>query len=149
MPKGLSVTNKFEWDDTRDRAAIMLAEARPKKEIYEELGINRGTLYLWEKNEEFSREVDRLSLMYGVASKAHRQRLINKAIQQYIDENGKIDLTGVTFLDLLKEARMQTEGLRLDIFNQIAAINEETGSVVDSRSGRLPALPDAKEKEAE
>jgi len=149
MPKGPSVKNGFEWDDRRDRAAVMLAEARPKKEICEAIGISTKTLYMWEQNEDFSKEVDRLSLMLGTASKSNRLRLINKAIQQMIDENGKIDLTGVTFLELLKEARMQTEGLRLDIFNQIAAIHEETGFVVSAGSDGLPALPEPDQEETE
>lgn len=149
MGRGPAISGGFEWDDKRDQAAIMLAESRSKSDICEELGINRTTLYNWEKNEEFSKEVDRLALMYGLASKSHRLKLLNKAIQQMIEENGKIDLSGVTFLDLIKEARMQTEGLRLDIFNQIAAFTAETGLMVSSGSGSLPELPDATAEETE
>lgn len=142
---------RFLWDDRRDRAATMLAQGYQKKEICEVVEIDYSTLWRWEQEDQFNEEVDRLSLMYGVASKAHRTRLLNQAIRQKINKKtGEIDLAGVSFLDLLKEARMQTEGIKLDILSTlIPAFAEETGPVAGSGSVRSTKVLPAEAKETE
>jgi transcriptional regulator with XRE-family HTH domain len=140
---------RFLWDERREQAAILLAQGYSKKEICEKVEIHESTLWRWEQEDSFSEEVDNLSLMYGLASKAHRTRLLNQAIRQKINnKTGQIDLSGVTFLDLIKEARMQTEGLKLDILNTlIPAFAEETGSVAGSGSDRSTKILEAKAEE--
>lgn len=132
----------FEWNDTQSEAAILLAKGVPKKTIYEQLGIGRTTLWRWEQLEVFSEEVTRLKLMFGLASKARRMQIINEAIQQFVDEDtGKWDVSGFTMLDLIKEARMQMEGVNLNVIPQLAAFLEQTGSVDNGGTGSsLPAI---------
>jgi transcriptional regulator with XRE-family HTH domain len=129
----------------------MLAQGYMKMEICEECGIDPSTLRRWEHIDAFMEEVDRLSLIRGIASKANRLRLLNQAIRQKVNsETGEIDLANVSFLDLLKEARMQTEGVRLDILNTlIPAFTEKTGSVAGGGSDRSIKILEAEAKETE
>jgi len=117
----------FDWTDERDRAAVLLAQGYSNTETAKQVGVDTSTIWRWMQKEPFAKEVDNLTMMYGVANKMHRLRLLNQAIRQMIDENGQIDLTGVKFTDLIKEARMQTEGLRLGILEKITALDEAAG----------------------
>ena len=127
----------FEWTDERDQAAIMLAQGYQNNEVAEAVGVHPSTIGRWKRNDIFAKEVDDLTMMYGVANKLHRIRLLNQAINQKIDKDGKIDLDGVTFLDLIKEARMQTEGIRLGILDKIAALDEKAGPPARIGPGRF------------
>ena len=128
------------WDEQKTQAAILLAQGYNHGVVSEEVNCNRTTIWRWMQNEEFAKEVDKLSLMYGVASKAHRMRLINQAIRQFIDENGTLDTGDDTLLDYLKEARQQIEGVKLDIISQLTAIAQTAGSVEPSGPSGGPGL---------
>ena len=141
---------RFNWTDDRTIAAVKTAEGWGKAAIEAEYGISGSTIWHWEQYDEYSKEVDKLSLMYGMASRAYRVRLLNKAIRQKIDESGNIDLDGVSFIDLIKEARMQTEGVRLDILSQIiAAIPAEAGLVDGPGPGGSISLPEKGSEETD
>lgn len=145
---GKGVKN-IKWDERQVAAAIMLAEGHPKVEIYEKLGIERSTLWRWEQNEEFATEVDKLSLMYGLASKAKRMREINRIALMFDRALTHPINEGYTYLDLLKEARMQSEGVRLDILSTLTAITTETGSVERLGPGEGRQLPDPDDTETQ
>lgn len=148
----MSITDdkgRFIWNDLRSEVATMLAQGYEKTYIAEQVGISRITIYTWLKYPEFEEEVDRLSLMLGAASKAYRLRLINKAIRQFEEENGKLELNGSTLLDYLKEARMQAEGVRLGIISELATIIEEDASLTGDGPTRNTKLLEVEAKDPE
>ena len=138
---------EFEWTQKRSDAAIMLATGKKKTEIIEELGIGRTTLFRWTNNPEFSLEVDKLTLMHGLASKAYRMRMIQEAADDFKKTDGSWDVTGFSLLDLIKEARMQMEGVNLNIVSQLTTFIEQTG-LVDDR-GSISSLPSIEAKTEE
>ena len=152
MDKKLKIVDgEFDWTHQRGRAAVLLAQGYTNAEVArdEDVNVNRSTIGRWRKHEEFEAEVDRLSLMYGLASKPARLRLIQQAARQFIDEEGNIDVSGFTLLDLLKEARMQMEGVQIGILSELAAINETARPVAGSGSGASKQLPETIEAETD
>jgi len=143
------VTEIFEWDKQRSDAAVLLAQGYNNSETARQVGCNRSTIGRWLKEDEFAKTVDEMSLMYGGASKAYRIRMLNQALRQKIDEEDKIDLTGVSFLDLIKEMRMQTEGIRIGILDKLIAADEKAGPVAGSGSEGSRSLPEPKPEETE
>jgi len=139
--RNAKLAKKLIWTEELSRAAVMLAEGYPLQTVADEVGVQRTTIWRWRQHPEFAMEVDKLTLMYGLASKAERMRLINQAAKQMVSEE-KIDLSGVTFLDLIKEARMQTEGIKLDVLTQLTALTTEAGLVEQSDTGRSFSLPE-------
>ena len=61
--------------------AISLASGATKQEAADDAGVDRTTLYNWLKFDEFSAEVDRLSLMVGIASRAERLRIAQRVVR--------------------------------------------------------------------
>jgi transposase-like protein len=154
---GSKILKNLVWDEQRSQAAIMLAQGYEKKKICQQIGIDDSTLWRWEKNAEFAEEVDRLTLMYGFASKQERLRIINQAARQFV-KDGKWDVSGFTLLDLLKEARMQSEGIKLDILSmltaltgqeQSAALSAPPGLVEPGRISGSFILPESSTEETE
>jgi hypothetical protein len=139
----------FFFDEQRDQAASLLAQGYNYSETAREVGCNPSTITRWMKNDTFKQAVDELSLTYGAASKAHRLRLINQAIRQKIDKDDNIDLNGVSFMDLIKEARMQTEGLRLGILNTLISADEKAGLMAGSGSDGSTGLLESQDPETE
>jgi len=144
--RNAKLAKKLIWTEELSRAAVMLAEGYPLQTVADEVGVQRTTIWRWRQHPEFAMEVDKLTLMNGLASKPERMRLINQAAKQMVSEE-KIDLSGVTFLDLIKEARMQTEGIKLDVLTQLTALTTEAGLVEQSDTGRSFSLtePDTDE----
>ena len=146
MTESSGAIKNIHWTDEQSTAAVMLAEGYTKSEVAREVGVNASTITRWTQNEEFAEEVDRLSLMYGLASKAERMRQIKRAARKFEDNDSTI--AGYNYLDLLKEARIQTEGVKLDILSILTAttaVNEEARPVAISRPGISPGLPDPKD----
>ena len=129
MSEGKKLVKNIIWSDEQSRAAVMLAEGYTKADVSREIGVHASTITRWTQNEEFAEEVDRLSLMYGLASKAERMRLIKRAAREF-ERDGKPDVSGFTLLDLLKEARMQTEGVKLDILSILTANQQEEPAAI-------------------
>lgn len=122
----------FKWTQNREKAAIALAEGRTREEAADIAGISERTIYRWLDMPEFSEEVDRLSLMIDVASRAHRLRLAKRIIRQIGDHTEK-DL-----LDWLRYAQQETEGIKLGLTDALAIeIN-----TVDYRQGLNSVAPD-------
>jgi hypothetical protein len=138
--KLFSVNSGFEWTDERVVAAKMLATGHTVKETAQEIGVSERTIYNWKATEEFDQEIDRLSVIIGVASKAHRMRILNRMIRSFIKQNGDVELHDESLLDLLKEARMQSEGTRIDITSLYTALSQEARSVARSGPDRTPEL---------
>ena len=109
----------FRWTSTRSNAAIRLAEGYTQVEVAEEVGVSDRTIRSWLGNPEFAEEVDRLSLMVGIANKAFRLRLAKQVIRKLGTET-KEDL-----LAWLKYAQGETDGIKLDLTALLSAISED------------------------
>ena len=112
IPQNLGA--RWYWDKQRNQAAVLLAIGESKVKVAEEIGIDRSTLYYWLSIEEFAEEVDRLSLMVGVASRAERLRMVNRAVKQLTREDGSL-ITEKDVLDWLKFAQSETTGAKIDL----------------------------------
>ena len=133
----------FEWTEERNKAAIALAEGRTQQDIAAELGITDRTIRNWLDCQEFSEEVDRLSLMVGVASRAERLRLANRLIRQKLSGN-QID-TEKDVLDWLKFAQSETDGVKLDL-SKLAALTQDEAPVADTGSATGDSAPETNER---
>jgi predicted transcriptional regulator len=122
----------FTWNEERSRAAVLLAQGHTQKEVAEEAGVTDRTIRNWLEEQAFSEEVDRLSLMIGVASRAHRLRLAQRVIRQKIQEDGTI-LTEKDLLEWVKFAQSETDGVKLDL-TKLAALAQNEAPVADSGS---------------
>lgn len=122
---------QFKWDKKRSAAAIALASGKTQEETAEEVRCSRRTLHNWLKNNEFAAEVDRLSLMIYVASRAERLRITARVIRQ--KTVGNIPVTEKDLLEWLKFAQSETDGIKLDL-TKLAALAEDDAPVANQRS---------------
>lgn len=122
---------RFRWDERRARAAILLAEGRTQKEVAEELEITDRAVRKWLVEPEFAAEVDRLSLMLGIASRAERLRVTNRVIRQFVKEAGIT--TQKDLLEWLKYAQSETDGVKLDLGRIAAAFGADEASMAGGR----------------
>lgn len=130
----LSVLDPIIWDEQHTTAAIALAEGKTQAEAGEEVGVTGRTVRNWLQNEAFRSEVDRLSLMLGIASRAERLRLAQRVVSQKLI-GSKIQ-TDKDVLDWLKFAQSETDGVKLDLGKLSAALGADEAPVADSRSDR-------------
>lgn len=106
--------NNFKWTRKREQAALLLAQGYTEAETSEQVGVTDRTVRYWKADLEFSAEVDRLSLMVNVASRAERLRIAMRAVRQKIAEDDTLS-TGKDLLDWLKFAQSETDGTKLDL----------------------------------
>lgn len=130
----------FKWTQRATNAALLLAEGMSRAEVIREAAIPERTLYNWLSNPEFADEVDRLTLMTGIAARAGRVRIARRAIAQRIDADGVV-LTKADILDWLKFVQSETDGSKSDIADKLAAIladrlpaSFQDGEITDLRS---------------
>jgi len=105
---------KILWDETRIRAATLLALGHNKSSVAEEVNVTRATIYNWLDDPEFAAEVDRLSVMTGVSSRAERLRIAMRIVRQRTDEDGNLR-SEKDLLDWLKFAQSETDGAKIDM----------------------------------
>lgn len=108
----------FEWTPRRSNAAVMLARGYTNKQTAEDIGVSERTIDRWRADTEFMVEVDRLSVMVDLASRAERVRLAQR-IARGMGEKTQRDL-----LDWLKFIQSETDGAKLDggFIEQLAAL---------------------------
>lgn len=106
---------------------MLLAQGYTRKEVAKEADVSERTIYRWLDDVEFSAEVDRLSLMLGVAARAERLRIAQRAIRAKVRED-KID-TEKDLLDWLKYAQSETDGVKLDLAALSAAFGQADASM--------------------
>jgi hypothetical protein len=121
----------WQWNEKRSAAAIALAEGKTEQETADLLELERKTLWNWKQVPEFAAEVDRLSLMVGISSRAERLRIAMRVAQQKVKDD-KID-TEKDILDWLKFAQSETDGIKLDL-TKLAAFGEADAFMADSGS---------------
>lgn len=115
------LASAFEWTEQRSKAALALAEGQTQREVSEALEISDRTIRNWNAEPEFAAEVDRLSLMVGVASRAERLRLAMRVVRQ--KTKGDTPQTDRDLLEWLKFAQSETDGIKLAL-TQLAALGE-------------------------
>jgi len=103
--------NAVFWTRKKIAAAQELALGYIYREVAEKVGVKERTIKRWMAIPEFRSKVVELSLEAGVACKAFRLQLINRAVRQYVNEAGI--KTGRDVLDWLKEARLETDGEKI------------------------------------
>lgn len=133
MSTNRRIVAAFQWTEQRSRAAVALAEGKTQKQVAAEVEAGERTIRDWLANEDFAAEVDRLSLMVGIASRAERLRLANRVIRQRIKED-EIQ-TEKDLLEWVKFAQSETDGIKLQL-TQLAAIAANDSPVADSGSDR-------------
>jgi hypothetical protein len=111
----------FEWTPKRIQAAMQLAEGYKIREVSKAIGVSERSIGRWKQDVEFAAEVDRLSLMVGMASRAERLRLANRIIRA---KNGR---TKKDLLEWVRFAQSETDGAKLDL----AAFGEALVSMAD------------------
>lgn len=114
------------WDETRTKAASLLALGHSKSHVAGEVGVHRNTIAAWVDDPEFAAEVDRLSLMLGVSSRAERLRLAMRIVRQRTDEDGNL-ISEKDLLDWLKFAQSETDGAKIDLSKLSELLAGESG----------------------
>ena len=103
----------FTWSRQKGLVALALAQGETQKEAAESQNVTDRTIRRWLADTEFSAEVNRLSIMIGVANRAERLRIANRIIRQRT--KGDIIETDKDLLDWLKFAQSETDGLKLEL----------------------------------
>lgn len=127
----------WEWNEKRSAAALMLAEGKTEQDTAETLELERKTLWNWKQVPEFAAEIDRLSLMIGIASRAERLRIAMRVARQKVKDESVA--TDKDLLDWLKFAQSETDGVKLDLSKLAAAFSDAETSLADRGSAGEPA----------
>ena len=115
----------YKWTAEKSEAAVLLAEGYTYKQVGEQIGKTEKTIYRWLQDIEFSSEVDRLSLMVGIASKADRLRLVKRIIRQ----KAETMTSDKDLLDWLKFAQSETDGANLNLTGLLTSFGADDASM--------------------
>lgn len=101
----VSPPTPFKWTPEKYNAVMWLADGYTWQETANEVGVDKRTICNWMQNPEFSAELDEFTVMFTLASKAERVRVMKRIIRQKINEDGtyqtKADL--IDWMKLLKD----------------------------------------------
>lgn len=106
------MTTQFHWSTKRHKAALALAEGQSQQAVAESIGVCRKTICNWLCVTDFAAEVDRLSCMIDISSRAERLRMAMRVVRQKAREDGTLE-TEKDLLDWLKYAQSETTGIKL------------------------------------
>lgn len=122
----------FRWTKRREQVALLLAQGYNQRETSEQTGISQRTVRRWYSKLEFAMEVDRLTLLTGISTRAERMRIVMQVVRQrIIEEEGKeFVLSKRDILEWLKLAQSETDGAKLDL----ASLFENMGAQARSDS---------------
>ena len=109
----------FKWTPVRRAAAFALAEGKTQAQAALDAEVSDRTIRIWLQDSVFAEEVDQLTLMVGIATRAERMRLVKRAVAQRFHANGTVD-TKADVLDWLKFAQSETTGAVNDLAERIA-----------------------------
>lgn len=79
---------QFHWTTKRHKAALALAEGQSQQAVADAIGVCRKTICNWLCVTEFVAEVDRLSDMIDISSRAERLRMAMRVVRQKVREDG-------------------------------------------------------------
>ena len=134
----------FQWTAQKSTVALALAEGYTQQEVADQMEITTRTIRRWLADIEFSEEVDRLSLMVGIAGRAERLRITQRVIREKMAQDAALR-TEKDLLDWLKFAQSETDGIKLDLaetFLKAAASvagGGSEGADPKSQTGERPA----------
>lgn len=100
----------FSWDNRKTQVALDLADGISQLEAAARAGVCRQSITKWLHIPEFKAEVDRLTMMAGIAAKAERLLLIKRVVRKQIQSELS---TNRDLLDWLKFAKSETDGVNL------------------------------------
>lgn len=106
------MSTQFHWSSKRQRAALALAEGHSQQAVADAIGVCRKTICNWLCVTEFAAEVDRLSCMIDISSRAERLRIAMRAVRHKVRADGTPE-TEKDLLDWLKYAQSETTGIKL------------------------------------
>lgn len=104
---------RFEWTPKRTAAAMALAQGDTREQVASDVGVTRKTIYNWLLAADFAAEVDRLSSMVDISSRAHRLRLAMRVVRSKVQDD--VPQTDKDLLDWLRFAQSETQGVKLDL----------------------------------
>jgi len=136
----------FEWTPKRSQAVLMLSEGQSSEEVAQSVGVSERTIWRWRADTAFSEELDRLTLMVGIASRAERLRIAKKMVRLQL---ARVKPTQKDLLEWLKYAQGETDGIKLDLtplYDALAPVagsgqsgaDEETVSAPEMDTGQEP-----------
>ena len=134
----------FKWTPRKEKAALRLAQGYSQADTSEHVGVTQRTVERWCANLDFSMEVDRLSLMVGVASASERLRIIQQVIRQKVSQEGVE--TRRDILDWLKFAREETGSADAALASLFAAMESQASSAESATAnsaGEAPVTPES------
>lgn len=114
MAQADTKTGLFKWNSKRSEAALSLATGETQAATAESVGVSLSSIKRWCADPEFSAEVDRLTHMVSIASRAERLRIAMRVARQKQRADGGFD-TDKDLLDWLKFAQSETDGVKLDL----------------------------------
>lgn len=120
----------------------MLATGATYGEVARQVNVTKKTVYNWMQDVEFAAEVDKLSIMVGIASRAQRLRYANKTILKKLNEDGSLQ-TEKDVLDWIKYAQSETDGAKLDLSKLAELLAGESSDNSTGNSGQPAQLPPA------
>ena len=123
------MSTQFYWSSKRQKAALALAEGQSQQAVADAIGVCRKTICNWLCVPEFAAEVDRLSLMVGLASRSERLRIAMRVVRQKVRDDGTIE-TDRDLLDWLKFAQSETPGVQLSPA-EVAMMDKEIERQID------------------
>ena len=97
-------------NDRKPRSA--LAEGQSQQAVADAIGVCRKTISNWLCVTPFAAEVDRLSCMIDISSRAERLRLAMRVVRQKVRPMALL-VTYKDLLDWLKYAQSETTGIKL------------------------------------
>ncbi len=121
----------FEWSDPASAAAIALAEGQTRVEAAKVADVTERTIYRWLQDPDFGAEVDRLTLMVGIASRAERLRIAKRVVAAQLAQLDPLLMSKENLLAWLKFAQSETDGIQLNL----TALLEDAPSVAGGRPG--------------
>ena len=104
----------FIWTPQREEAAMVIAGGGTRIQAAEAAHCNKATIYEWLKHPDFCAEIDRLSLMVSISSRAERLRVAMRVAKSRGMEK-EIPQTEKDLLDWLKFAQSETDGAKIDL----------------------------------
>lgn len=132
LSTNIRLSKAFCWNESRSRAAVLLASGATRDEAAAEIEVNRATIFNWLHHPDFAAEVDRLSLMVGIASRAERLRLAMRVIKSKVKDG--VPQSEKDLLEWLKFAQSETDGVKLDLGKLAASFPETETPVAGSGS---------------
>ena len=129
---------QFKWNKKKSEVAILLADGYTIAETSESTGVPTRTISRWKSDIDYQTEVDRLSLMVGMANKGERLRLAKKIIRQFVDKQHP---TQKDLLEWVKYAQSETDGIKLDLATLIdAASSVARGGSMGNSTEKKPEV---------